>query len=112
MNYPIRTAGNNLRAFEFRRPCVYSLLPPRLRTFTFRPDPDFEAKWLDMVGLYLHPPAKALVLCGDEKTGMQALDRTPPLLPLRAKQPRSWTNEDVRHGSPTLRRRLSRGILC
>jgi len=78
------------------------LQPHRLRSFTFSPDPDFEAKLLDIVGLYLNPPEKALVLCVDEKTGIQALDRTQPLLPLRAKQPRSWTNEYVRHGTPTL----------
>jgi transposase len=74
----------------------------RIRTFTFSPDPDFEAKLLDIVGLYLNPPENALVLCVDEKPGIQALDRTQPLLPLRAKQPRSWTNEYVRHGTQTL----------
>ncbi|HUE05357.1 MAG TPA: IS630 family transposase, partial [Bryobacteraceae bacterium] len=68
------------------------LQPHRIRTFTFSPDPDFEAKLLDVVGLYLNPPDNALVLCIDEKTGIQALDRTQPLLPLRAKKPRSWTN--------------------
>ena len=74
----------------------------RVRTFTFSPDPEFEAKLLDIVGLYLNPPENALVLCVDEKPGIQALDRTQPLLPLRAKQPRSWTNEYVRHGTQTL----------
>src|SRR6266404_2523058 len=78
------------------------LQPHRIRTFTFSPDPDFEAKLLDIVGLYLNPPDHALVLCVDEKTGIQALDRTQPLLPLRAKKPRSWTNEYVRHGTQTL----------
>ena len=78
------------------------LQPHRIRTFTFSPDPDFEAKLLDVVGLYLNPPDNALVLCIDEKTGIQALDRTQPLLPLRAKKPRSWTNEYVRHGTQTL----------
>jgi len=78
------------------------LQPHRLRSFTFSPDPDFEAKLLDIVGLYLNPPEKALVLCVDEKTGIQALDRTQPLLPLRTKHPRSWTNEYVRHGTHTL----------
>ena len=78
------------------------LQPHRLRTFTFSPDPDFEAKLLDIVGLYLNPPDNALVLCVDEKTGIQALDRTQPLLPLRAKKPRSWTNEYVRHGTQSL----------
>jgi transposase len=79
-----------------------SLQPHRIRTFTFSPDPDFEAKLLDVVGLYLNPPENALVLCVDEKTGIQALDRTQPLLPLSAKKPRSWTNEYVRHGTQTL----------
>src|SRR5712671_5393244 len=74
----------------------------RIRTFTFSPDPEFEAKLLDIVGLYLNPPENALVLCVDEKPGIQALDRTQPLLPLRAKQPQSWTNEYVRHGTQTL----------
>jgi len=74
----------------------------RLRTFTFSPDPEFEAKLLDIVGLYLSPPENALVICVDEKPGIQALDRTQPLLPLRAKKPRSWTNEYVRHGTQTL----------
>ena len=78
------------------------LQPHRIRTFTFSPDPDFEAKLLDIVGLYLNPPENALVLCVDEKTGIQALDRTQPLLPLSARQPRSWTNEYVRHGTQTL----------
>lgn len=78
------------------------LKPHQIRTFTFSPDPDFEAKLLDVVGLYLNPPENALVLCVDEKPGIQALDRTQPLLPLSAKKPRSWTNEYVRHGTQTL----------
>ena len=78
------------------------LQPHRIRTFTFSPDPDFEAKLLDIVGLYLNPPENALVLCVDEKPSIQALDRTQPLLPLRAKKPRSWTNEYARHGTQTL----------
>src|ERR1035437_2305652 len=78
------------------------LQPHRIRTFTFSPDPDFEAKLLDIVGLYLNPPENALVLCVDEKPGIQALDRTQPLLPLSAKKPRSWTNEYVRHGTQAL----------
>jgi transposase len=78
------------------------LQPHRTRTFTFSPDPDFEAKLLDIVGLYLNPPENALDLCVDEKPSIQALDRTQPLLPLRAKKPRAWTNEYVRHGTQTL----------
>ena len=78
------------------------LQPHRIRTFTFSPDPDFQPKLLDIVGLYLNPPENALVLCVDEKPGIQALDRTQPLLPLRAKKPQSWTNEYVRHGTQTM----------
>ena len=78
------------------------LQPHRIRTFTFSPDPEFEPKLLDIVGLYLKPPENALVLCVDEKPGIQALDRTQPLLPLRAKKPQSWTNEYVRHGTQTM----------
>jgi transposase len=78
------------------------LQPHRIRTFTFSPDPEFEPKLLEIVGLYLKPPDNALVLCVDEKPGIQALDRTQPLLPLRAKKPQSWTNEYVRHGTQTM----------
>lgn len=74
----------------------------QLRSFTFSPDPRFEDKLLDVVGLYMNPPENAVVLCVDEKTGIQALDRTQPMLPLRAKKPRAWTNEYVRHGTRTL----------
>jgi len=52
--------------------------------------------------LYLQPPENALVLCVDEKTGIQALDRTQPGLPLRARHPRTWTNEYVRNGTQAL----------
>ena len=78
------------------------LHPHRLRTFTFSPDPQFEEKLLDVVGLYMNPPKNALILCIDEKTGIQALDRTQPMLPLRSKKSRSWTNEYVRHGTRTM----------
>jgi len=78
------------------------LHPHQLRTFTFSPDPHFEEKLLDVVGLYMNPPKNALVLCIDEKTGIQALDRTQPMLPLRSKKARSWTNEYVRHGTRTM----------
>ena len=63
--------------------------------------PDFEAKLPDIVGLYVNPPENALVLCVDEKPGIQALDRTQPLLPLRAKKPHTWNYEYVRHGTQT-----------
>ena len=103
--WSVRTLAEDLR---LPRSTVHQILvasnlqPHRIRTFTFSPDPDFEARLLDVVGLYLNPPENALVLCVDEKTGIQALDRTQPLLPLSAKKPRSWTNEYVRHGTQTL----------
>lgn len=80
----------------------HDLHPHRLRTFNFSPDPQFEEKLLEVVGLYMNPPHNALVLCMDEKTGIQALDRTQPVLPLRAGTPRSWSNEYVRHGTRTM----------
>src|SRR6202050_3509161 len=96
------------RKFALPHSTVHAILnasklqPHRIRTFTFSPDPEFEPKLLDIVGLYLNPPENALGLCIDEKPGIQALDRTQPLLPLRAKRPRAWTNEYVRHGTHTL----------
>lgn len=80
----------------------HDLHPHQLRTFTFSPDPQFEDKLLDVVGLYMAPPENAVVLCVDEKTGIQALDRTQPVLPVDVKKPRAWTNEYVRHGTRTL----------
>ncbi len=80
----------------------HDLHPHCLRTFNFSPDPRFEEKLLEVVGLYMNPPQNALVLCMDEKTGIQALDRTQPLLPLRAGKPRMWSNEYVRHGTQTM----------
>jgi transposase len=80
----------------------HDLHPHRLRTFNFSPDPLFEEKLLEVVGLYMDPPENALVLCMDEKTGIQALDRTQPLLPLRSKKPQAWSNEYVRHGTRTM----------
>lgn len=80
----------------------HDLHPHRLRTFNFSPDPNFEDKLLEVVGLYMNPPENALVLCMDEKTGIQALDRTQPVLPLRSGKPKSWSNEYVRHGTQTM----------
>lgn len=94
LNLPATTVQRTLAAHD--------LHPHRLRTFTFSPDPQFEDKLLEVVALYMRPPKNALVLCVDEKTGIQALDRTQPMLPLRAKKPRSWTNEYVRHGTRTV----------
>ena len=96
------------QALQMRKSTVHLVLqfadlhPHRLRTFNFSPDPKFEEKLLEVVGLYMNPPDNALVLCVDEKTGIQALDRTQPLLPLRSGKPQSWSNEYVRHGTRTL----------
>ena len=62
----------------------WGLQPWRVETFAFSTDPELEAKIHDVVGLYLNPPDKAIVLCVDEKSQVQALDRTAPVLPLRS----------------------------
>jgi transposase len=80
----------------------WGLQPWRVETFKFSTDPELEAKVRDVVGLYLHPPAKAVVLCVDEKSQIQALDRTAPMLPLRPGLPASRTHDYVRHGTTTL----------
>ena len=103
--WSVRTLARELRLPQARVQRIlqaHDLHPHCLRTFTFSPDPQFEEKLLEVVALYMKPPQNAVVLCVDEKTGIQALDRTQPLLPLRAKKPRSWTNEYVRHGTRTV----------
>lgn len=80
----------------------HDLKPHCLSTFNYNPDPHFEEKLPEVVGLYMTPPKNAVVLCVDEKTGIQALDRTHPLLPLRSGKPKAWSNEYVRHGTRTL----------
>lgn len=80
----------------------HDLHPHRLRTFNFSPDPHFEDKLLDVVGIYMKPPRHAVVICVDEKTGIQAFDRMQPMLPLQAGKPRTWSNEYVRHGTRTM----------
>ncbi len=81
---------------------AFSLQPHRVDTFKLSNDPLFVAKVRDIVGLYLDPPAKALVLCVDEKSQMQALERTQPLLPMRPGVVASQTHDYVRHGTTTL----------
>jgi transposase len=80
----------------------WGLQPWRVETFKFSTDPELEAKVRDVVGLYLHPPEKAVVLCVDEKSQIQALDRTAPMLPLRPGLPESRTHHYVRHATTTL----------
>src|ERR1700676_2726761 len=80
----------------------YGLQPHRVETFKFSCAPQFDAKLADIVGLYLDPPERALVLCVDEKSQIQALDRTQPLLPMRPGQAERRTHDYERHGVTTL----------
>lgn len=81
---------------------AFSLQPHREDTFKLSNDPLFVSKVRDIVGLYMDPPDKALVLCVDEKSQMQALERTQPLLPMRPGMPACRTHDYVRHGTTTL----------
>ena len=81
---------------------AFSLQPHRSKTFKLSKDPLFIEKVRDIVGLYLSPPDKALVLCVDEKSQIQALDRTQPLLPMEIGQPERRTHDYVRHGTTSL----------
>lgn len=76
----------------------YGLRPWRTETFKFPTDPELEAKVRDVVGLYLAPPDNAVVLCIDEKSQCQALQRTQPVLPLRPGIPAQMTHDYIRHG--------------
>jgi transposase len=81
---------------------AFGLQPHRSETFKLSTDPLFIEKVRDIVGLYLHPPERALVLCVDEKSQIQALDRTQPLLPMNLGQPERRTHNYVRHGTTSL----------
>jgi transposase len=78
------------------------LKPHRLKTFKISNDPQFAEKVIDVVGLYMNPPDQALVLSVDEKTQIQALDRTQPMLPLRPGQIERRTHDYTRHGTASL----------
>jgi transposase len=80
----------------------YQVKPWRRETFKFSTDPELEAKVRDVVGLYLNPPAKAIVLCVDEKSQIQALNRTAPILPMRPGLPEKATHDYKRNGTTTL----------
>jgi transposase len=81
---------------------AFSLQPHRSETFKLSEDPLFVDKVRDIVGLYINPPDRALVLCVDEKSQMQALDRTQPLLPMRPGQVERRTHDYERHGTTSL----------
>jgi transposase len=76
--------------------------PHRVETFKLSSDPQFEEKLIDVVGLYMNPPEKAVVLCMDEKSQIQALDRTQPSLPMRPGRAGTMTHDYKRHGTTTL----------
>ena len=80
----------------------YEIQPHRVEKFKISNDPQFEEKVRNVVGLYLNPPDRALVLCVDEKSQIQALDRTAPLLPLRPGLPERQTHDYKRYGTTTL----------
>ena len=81
---------------------AYRVQPWRQDTFKFSTDPELEAKVRDVVGLYLDPPENAIVLCVDEKSQIQALNRTQPILPVRPGLPEKATHDYKRNGTTTL----------
>ncbi len=80
----------------------WNLQPWRVETFKFSTDPELDAKIRDIVGLYVNPPDNAVVLCVDEKSQVQALDRTAPILPILPGVPEKQTHDYVRNGTTTL----------
>src|SRR6201982_3475068 len=78
------------------------LKPHPGETFKLSNDPKFEEKLIDVVGLYLNPPEKAIVLCRDKKSSVQALDRTQPSLPMKKGRAQTMTHDYKRHGTATL----------
>ncbi len=86
---------------------AHQLKPHRIETFKLSRDPQFTEKLVDVVGLYLNPPEHALVLCCDEKSQIQALDRTQPGLPLKKGRCGTMTHDYQRHGTTTLFAALS-----
>jgi transposase len=94
-------AGISLRSVQ-RIWAAHGLQPHRVRRFKLSQDPAFAAKLRDVVGLYLDPPAHSLVLSVDEKSQIQALDRTQPGLPMKKGRAGTMTHDDIRHGTTTL----------
>jgi transposase len=80
----------------------WDLQPWRVETFKFSTDPELDAKIRDVVGLYMNPPENAIVVCIDEKTQIQALDRTAPILPIRPGVPEKQTHDYKRNGTTSL----------
>jgi transposase len=104
-HWSVRTLASQLRVSRTIVHRVWQrhdVQPHRVERFKLSNDPQFEAKVRDIVGLYLDPPDRALVLCVDEKSQIQALDRTAPILPLRPGLPERQTHDYKRHGTTTL----------
>lgn len=93
--------GISLRSVQ-RIWAAHNLQPHRLRTFKLSRDPRFAEKLMDVVGLYVDPPAHAVVLSVDEKSQIQALDRTQPGLPMKKGRAGTMTHDYKRHGTTTL----------
>lgn len=103
--WSVRTMARHVRVSPATVQRLWSandIKPHRVRTFKLSRDKHFEAKFWDVVGLYLNPPDRALVLCCDEKSQIQALERTQPGLPLGIGHVRTRTHDYVRHGTITL----------
>ena len=96
-----KAAGVSLRSVQ-RILEAHRLAPHRVRTFKLSTDPKFAAKLKDIVGLYVDPPAHAVVLSVDEKSQIQALDRTQPGLPMKPGRAGTMTHYYKRHGTTTL----------
>jgi len=94
-------AGTSLSSVQ-RIWAAHGLKPHLIKTFKVSRDKNFSAKVEDVVGLYLHPPHKALVLCVDEKSQIQALDRTQPGLPMKKGRAGTMTHDYKRNGTTTL----------
>lgn len=95
-----RVGFSNERVSKIWR--TFGLQPHRIETFQLSTDPEFVEKVRDVAGLYLSPPQNALVLCVDEKSQIQALERSQPVLPLGPGQPERHTADYFRHGTTTL----------
>jgi transposase len=104
-HWSTRTLAKHLNVSASRVQRVWKdhqLQPHRIKTFKLSRDPQFVDKVVDIVGLYLNPPEQALVLCVDEKSQIQALDRTQPGLPIKPGRLGTMTHDYKRHGTTTL----------
>ncbi len=104
-HWSVRTLAKHVRVSRMMVHRVwqrFDVQPHRVEKFKLSNDPKFEEKVRDIVGLYLNPPDRALVLCVDEKSQIQALDRTAPILPLRPGLPERQTHDYNCHGTTTL----------